>query len=128
MYALYDSMHINMTTQYDLLPVALTVTENFHTSIDQIDSVISSEKVPIAESNNSGPSSNSSAVDRTLQYFLPETKSGSEYRVTDNSKSLLENYFQDQSIKRQKKADDIAFEINMKKKLCDNKRKKKRTE
>ena len=128
MYALYDSMHINMTTQYDLLPVALTVTENFQTSIDQIDSVISSEKVPIAESNNSGPSSNSSAVDRTLQYFLPETKSGSEDRVTDNSKSLLENYFQDQSIKRQKKADDIAFEINMKKKLCDNKRKKKRTE
>ena len=29
MYALYDSMQIDMTTQYDLLPVALTFTKNY---------------------------------------------------------------------------------------------------
>ena len=44
MYALYESMQINMTTQYDLLPVALTFTENFHVGIDQIDTVVSSQK------------------------------------------------------------------------------------
>ena len=82
MYALYDSMQIDMTTQYDLLPVALTFTENYQL----------------------------------------------EYKVTDHSESLLENYFEDQIIRCQKKAQDTAVATSMQKKTCENKLKKSRTE
>ena len=82
MYALYDSMQIDMTTQYDLLPVALTFTKNYEL----------------------------------------------EYKVTDHSESLLENYFEDQIIRRQKKAQDTAVAMSMQKKTCENKLKKSRTE
>ena len=82
MYALYDSMQIDMTTQYDLLPVALTFTENYEL----------------------------------------------QYKVTDHSESLLENYFEDQIIRCQKKAQDTAVAMSMQKKTCENKLKKSRTE
>ena len=125
MYALYDSMQINMTTQYDLLPLALTFTENSHVGIDQIDSVVSSQTLPLAQSSNLGPSCRSMQFD-----FLPETISISEheYRVTDHSENLLENYFEDQNIRQQKKTQDIYVEMSMPKKTCENKMKKKRTE
>ena len=82
MYALYDSMQIDMTTQYDLLPLALIVTENYEL----------------------------------------------EYRVSDHSESLLENYFKDQIIREQKKAQNAAVAMSMQKKTCESKLKKKRTE
>ena len=82
MYALYDSMQIDMTTQYDLLPLALIVTENYEL----------------------------------------------EYRVSDHSESLLENYFKDQIIREQKKAQNTAVAMSMQKKTCQSKLKKKRTE
>ena len=82
LYALYDSMQIDMTTQYDLLPVALTFTENYEL----------------------------------------------EYKVTDHSESLLENYFEDQIIRCQKKAQDTAVAMSMLKKTSESKLKKKRTE
>ena len=82
MYALYDSMQIDMTTQYNLLPVALTFTENYEL----------------------------------------------EYRVTDHSDSLLENYFEDQITRQQKKAQNTAVVLSMQKKTSESKLKKKRTE
>ena len=128
MYALYESMQINLTTQYDLLPIVLTYTENFHVSMDQIDGM-TSQKQPLSQSHSVGLSSDSLAVDKTSQYdFISETMSAGEYRVTDHSESLLENYFEDQNVKQQKKAEDIAHEINMHKNYYDNKRRKKRTE
>ena len=60
--------------------------------------------------------------------FVSETMSAGEYRVTDHSESLLENYFEDQNVKQQKKVEDIAHEINMHKSYYDNKRRKKCTE
>ena len=75
MYALYDSMQIDMTTQYDLLPVALTYTENYQL----------------------------------------------EYRVTDHSDSLLENYFEDQITRQQKKTQNTAVVFSMQKKTCESK-------
>ena len=71
LYALYDSMQIDMATQYDLLPVALTFTENYEL----------------------------------------------EYKVTDHSKSLLENYFEDQIIRCQKKAQDTAVAMSIIKRI-----------
>ena len=82
LYALYESMQIDMTTQYDLLPVALTFTKNYEL----------------------------------------------EYKVTDHSESLLENYFEDQFIRCQKKAQDTAVALSMQKKTRESKLKKKRTE
>ena len=82
LYALYDSMQIDMTTQYDLMPNALTFTENYEL----------------------------------------------KYKVTDHSESLLENYFEDKIIRRQKKAQDTAVAMGMQKKTCENKLKKNRTE
>ena len=123
MYALYESMQINLTTQYDLLPVVLTFTENFHISINQTDGV-TSQNLPLSQLHNAGPISDSLAVDKTLQYyFVSETMS-----TTDHSESLLENYFEDQNVRQQKKAEDIAHVVSMDKNYYDNKRKKKRTE
>ena len=51
-----------------------------------------------------------------------------EYKVTDHSESLLENYFEDQIIRCQKKAQDTAVALSMQKKTCESKLKKKRTE
>ena len=118
MYALYDSMQIDMTTQYDLLPVALTLSENNHIGIVRSDRVVSSQKLSLGQSSSIGPSCNYLQLD-----FLPETISGNEveYRVTDRSESLLENYFEDQTIKKQKKA-------QVQKKTYESKLKKKRTE
>ena len=48
--------------------------------------------------------------------------------ATDHSESLLENYFEDQNVRQQKKAEDIAHVVSMDKNYYDNKRKKKRTE
>ena len=128
MSALYESMQINLTTQYDLLPIVLTYTENFHVSMDQIDGM-TSQKLPLSQSHSVGLSSDSLAVDKTSQYdFISETMSAGEYRVTDHSESLLENYFEDQNVKQQKKVEDIAHEINMHKSYYDNKRRKKCTE
>ena len=128
MYALYESMQINLTTQYDLLPIVLTYTENFHVSMDQIDGM-TYQKQPLSQSHSVGLSSDSLAVDKTSQYdFISETMSAGEYRVTDHSESLLANYFEEQNVKQQKKAEDIAHEINMHKYYYDNKRRKKRTE
>ena len=64
MYALYDSMQIDMTTQYDLLPVALTFSEKNRVGIVRSDSVFSSQK-----SSNIGPTCNCLQLD-----FLPETR------------------------------------------------------
>ena len=125
MYALYDSMQIDMTTQYDLLPVALTLSENNHVGIVRSDSVVSSQKLLLAQSSKIGPSCNYLQLD-----VLPETISGNEveYRVTDRSESLLENYFEDQTIRKQKKAQNTAVALSMQKKTCESKLKKKRTE